>query len=165
MDRRRFMGTTMGLGATATASRLFASSDPCKGGSASSMDLVQRVGENGPRYAGTAAVWFSSHYQVDSRDWDNIKEFGNDYHPLAGYYKSDDPAILKKQLHWMRRAGIDAIVYDVFSTGVWHLTDLPKDKTLKLLLEELANQENEPRKLKLIIWFETYWRICQTASG
>jgi hypothetical protein len=110
-----------------------------------------------PRYNGTAAVWFSSHYEIDPRDWTNIKEFGNPYHPLAGYYKSDDPAILQKQLHWMRRAGIDAIVYDVFSTGAWNLTDLPKDKTLRMLLEALGDQQNESRKLKLIIWFEKYW--------
>jgi hypothetical protein len=119
--------------------------------------LLEKAPVAATRYDGTVAVWFSSHYQIDDRDWVNIKEFGNDYHPLEGYYKSDDPAVLKKQLHWMRRAGIDAIVYDVFSTGAWRLTDLPKDKTLPLLLQELANQQNESRKLKLIIWFERYW--------
>jgi len=27
------------------------------------------------RFNGTVAIWFSSHYQIDSRDWDNIEEF------------------------------------------------------------------------------------------
>ena len=115
------------------------------------------VRDYGERYNGTAALWFTSHYQVDSRDWDNIKEFGGQHHPAQGYYKSDDPDVLKQQLHWIRRAGIDAIVYDVFSTGKWDLTDLPKDRTLPLLLEALANQDGEPRKLKLIIWLEKYY--------
>jgi len=108
------------------------------------------------RYDGTVAVWFSSHYQVDTRDWDNIEEFGGPYHPLDGYYRSDDPSVLKRQLHDMRRAGIDAIVYDVFSTGTWDLTDLPKDKVLKLLVEALSDQKRESRKLQLIIWLEKY---------
>jgi len=110
----------------------------------------------GSRYNGTVAVWFTSHYQVDSRDWDNIEEFGGPHHPLTGYYKSDDPAVLEQQLRWMRRAGIDAIVYDVFSTGKWDLTDLPKDQCLPLLLEALENQPDEARKLKLIVWLEKY---------
>jgi len=110
----------------------------------------------GKRYNGTVAVWFTSHYQVDSRDWDNIEEFGGPHHPLVGYYKSDNPEVLRQQLHWMRRAGIDAIVYDVFSTGKWDLTDLPKDRTLPLLLDALDNQSGEARQLKLIIWLEKY---------
>ncbi len=38
------------------------------------------------------------------------------YHPLWGYYKSDDPAILKKQIDAMKRAKIDVVGYDVFPT-------------------------------------------------
>jgi hypothetical protein len=108
------------------------------------------------RFQGTVAIWFSSHYQIDSRDWDNIREFKGPFHPLLRYYKSDDPEVLKTQLRWMRRAGVDAIVYDVFSTGKWSLKNLPNDKTLSLLLDELAHQEKESRKLKLIIWLEKY---------
>jgi hypothetical protein len=108
------------------------------------------------RFEGTVAVWYTCHYQVDTRDWDNVKEFHGPYHPLLGYYRSDDPAILRKHLHWMRRAGVDAIVYDVFSTGQWDLTDIEEDQALPLLLEELRNQEHETRKLKLIIWLEKY---------
>jgi len=124
--------------------------------SSSSKQNETPAGGAGNRYSGTVAVWFTSHYQVDSRDWDNIEEFGGPHHPLSGYYKSDDPAILEQQLRWIRRAGIDAIVYDVFSTGKWDLTDLPKDRTLPQLLEALENQQDESRKLKLIIWLEKY---------
>lgn len=115
------------------------------------MNTAQKV-----RYGGTVAVWFSSHYQIDTRDWDNIEEFHGDHHPLLGYYRSDDPKVLRQQLHWMRRAGIDLIVYDVFSTGKWDLTDLAKDRTLPLLVDELAHQEGQPRKLQLAIWLEKY---------
>lgn len=108
------------------------------------------------RYAGAVAIWFSTHYQIDSRDWDNIQEFKGLYHPLLGYYRSDDPAVLKQQLQWLRRAGVDVIVYDVFSTGKWSLTDLPQDRALSLLVEELTHQETEPRKLQLVIWLEKY---------
>jgi len=117
------------------------------------MDVGEAVGN---RYDGTVAVWFTSHYQIDTRDWDNIEEFGGPYHPLHGYYGSDDPAVLKRQLHDMRRAGIDAIVYDVFSTGAWDLTDLPKDRVLPMLVDALSDQEHESRKLQLIIWLEKY---------
>ena len=82
-----------------------------------SFGLTPMVLSEESRFNGTAAVWFSSHYQIDSRDWDNIREFNGPYHPLLDYYRSDDPAVLRQQLHWIRRAGIDAIVYDVFSTG------------------------------------------------
>src|SRR6187551_1786199 len=97
------------------------------------------------RYNGTAAMWFSSHHQIDPRDWNNIEEFGGHYHPSLGYYKSDDPEVLRKHLHWIRRAGADAIVYDCFGFGQWDLTDLPKDKVLSMLVELLANQEGESR--------------------
>ena len=117
------------------------------------MDVSEAVEK---RYDGTVAVWFTSHYQVDTRDWDNIEEFGGPYHPLGGYYRSADRAVLTRQLHDMRRAGIDAIVYDVFSTGTWDLTDLPKDKVLPMLVEALSDQEQESRKLQLIIWLEKY---------
>jgi hypothetical protein len=120
----------------------------------SSTDFLTK--DYGEPHGGTVAVWFTSHYQIDSRDWDNIEEFGGLHHPVLGYYKSDDPHVLRQQLHWIRRAGIDVIVYDVFSTGKWDLTDLPKDRTLPLLLEALEDQGDEPRKLKLIIWLEKY---------
>ena len=108
------------------------------------------------RYNGTAAIWFTSHAQIDARDWNNIQEFKGDYHPLVGYYRSDDPQVLDKQLRWMRRAGVDLIVYDVYGFGRWNLTDLPNDKVLPMLVEALSHQQNEARKLKLVIWLEKY---------
>jgi len=111
------------------------------------------------RYNGTVAVWYTSHSQSDSRDWNNIKEFGGQFHPLSGYYKSNDINILRKQLHEMRRAGIDLIIYDCYGTRNWSIDDLPKDETLKLLMNELSNQDNDSRKLKLCIWLEKYASI------
>ncbi|MHB1484211.1 MAG: glycoside hydrolase family 99-like domain-containing protein [Saccharofermentanales bacterium] len=108
------------------------------------------------RYNGTVAVWYTSHSQTDPRDWNNIKEFDGQFHPLSGYYKSNDISILRKQLHEMRRAGIDLIVYDCYATANWSIDDLPKDETLKLLMNELSNQGAESRKLKLCIWLEKY---------
>jgi len=107
-------------------------------------------------YSGIVTIWFRAHYADDPRDWNNIREFEGNYHPLLGYYQSDDPDILKQQLHWIRRAGVDLIVYDAFPTGKRSLTDLSKDKTLQLLLHELNNQTNEIRKLKLCLWLEKY---------
>ena len=108
------------------------------------------------RFNGTVAVFFTAHYQVTTRDWDNIREFNGPHHPLAGPYRSDDPVVLTRQLHEMRRAGIDAIVYDCYGFREWTLTDMPKDRTLAMLADSLDHQSNETRKLKLIIWLEKY---------
>jgi hypothetical protein len=169
-NRRQFLNTAfVGCALAGAGANIFALSDstsiPADSNSSEGDEklegkaILDGLPITASRYDGTVAVWFSSHYQVDQRDWLNIKEFGNRYHPLAGYYKSDDPTILKKQLHWMRRAGIDAIVYDVFSTGAWSLTDLPKDKALALLLKELSAAEGDGRHFKLIIWLEKYWSM------
>jgi hypothetical protein len=108
------------------------------------------------RFDGTVAIWFTSHHQADARDWNNIQEFNGAYHPLLGYYKSDNPEVLRQQLHWMRRAGVDVIVYDVYGFAKWSPTDLPKDKALLVLIDELSNQNQESRKLQLVIWLEKY---------
>jgi hypothetical protein len=109
------------------------------------------------RYDGDVAVWFTSHYPLHDRDWKNIREFEGAYHPLAGYYDPRDPSVLRQQLRWMRRAGIDLIVYDCFSTSKeTPLTELPNDETLRLLLSELADQSGESRKIKLCMWLERY---------
>jgi hypothetical protein len=118
------------------------------------MDEQQAISTS---YNGTVAVWFTTHYQTDPRDWRNIEEFHGQYHPLAGYYKSEDPQVLRQQLHDMRRAGIDAIVYDCYGTAQWTLADLPNDRALALLCDELSHQEEEARKLQLIIWLEKYF--------
>jgi hypothetical protein len=174
-SRRRFLNATfVGFASVGAGRNILAFNDsnpPAAGPLSTGEDepaegkaILDGVQSTVSRYDGNVAVWFSSHYQVDQRDWINIKEFGNPYHPLAGYYRSDDPAVLKRQLHWMRRGGIDTIVYDVFSTGAWNLTDLPKDKALALLLKELSDPEGEGGHFKLIIWLEKYWSMPTAAE-
>ena len=61
-------------------------------------------------------------------------------------------------------AGIDVICYDVCRIQPeLTLLDLPKQKTLQLLVEELSHQEKETRKLKLVIWMEK-WNSNPTAE-
>ncbi len=115
------------------------------------------------RFGGTVAIFYNPITQVDSREWDSIEEFHGPYHPLIGYYRCDDPAVLRQQLRWIRRAGVDVIVYDVYGFKTWSIADLPKDRTLQLLVRELSNQENEPRKLQLVIWLEK-WASNPTAE-
>jgi hypothetical protein len=110
----------------------------------------------GMRYGGTVAVWYSSHYADDPRDWRNNEEFGGPYHPLLGYYDSSDPQVLRQHLRWMRRAGVDAIVYDAFSKASGHIMQVAEDRLLALLLDALAHQDGEKRKLKLMFWLEKY---------
>jgi hypothetical protein len=108
------------------------------------------------RFNGTVAIFYNPITQIDSREWDSIEEFNGPYHPLIGNYRCDDPEVIRKQLHWIRRAGVDAIVYDVYGFKKWSITDIVKDRTLPLLLSELANQEKESRKLQLIIWLKKW---------
>ncbi|MCE5321748.1 hypothetical protein LLG46_00365 [bacterium] len=119
-------------------------------------DLIESIPENTPRYNGTLALWYSGHYQLDPRDWNNVREFNGEHHPLYGYYKSDDAQVLTRHLHDIRRAGIDAIVYDVFPVTQWTPKDYAKDRALAMLLEMLAHQENESRQLQLFIYLEHY---------
>jgi hypothetical protein len=87
------------------------------------------------RYNGTTAIWFTSHAQIDARGWNNIQEFKGDYHPLVGYYRSDGPQVLDKQLCWMQRAGIDLIVYGVYGYRIKNV-----DMTARLLGREVETQ-------------------------
>jgi hypothetical protein len=48
------------------------------------------------------------------------------------------------------------IIYDVYGSKARSIPDLPKDKTLRLLVEELSHQEKEARKLQLVIWLEKW---------
>lgn len=119
------------------------------------MDAKQT--ETPGRFDGTVALWFTSHYPLWDRDWKNIEQFDGPLHPLAGYYRPDDPAVLRQQLRDMRRAGVDLIVYDVFSTDqATTLAELPNETTLPLLMHELAHQDGESRQLKLCLWLERY---------
>ena len=118
---------------------------------------MQRLEAEKTRFNGTVAVFYNPITQIDSREWDSIEEFNGPYHPLLGNYRCDDPEVLRRQLRWIRRAGIDVIVYDVYGFRKWEITDLPKDRTLPLLVSELANQEMESRKLQLAIWLEKWF--------
>ena len=115
------------------------------------------------RFNGTVAIFYNPITQIDSREWDSIEEFTGPFHPLHGRYKCDDPAVLRQQLHWIRRAGVDVIVYDVYGFKTWSIPDIVKDKTLQLLVSALANQEQESRKLQLVIWLEK-WAANPTAE-
>lgn len=110
------------------------------------------------RYDGTVAICYFSHFEdTASHDWEPIKEWNGPYHPSLGEYKTDDRNIVRQHLQWLRRAGVDVIVYDVARIQPeLTLLELPKQKTLQLLVEELSHQEQEPRKLKLVIWMEKW---------
>jgi hypothetical protein len=117
------------------------------------------------RYDGTVAIAYFSHFEdTASHDWVPIKEWNGPYHPLLGEYKTDDRKIIRQHLHWLRRAGVDVIFYDVARIQPeLTLLDLPKQKTLQLLVEELSHQEKEPRKLQLALWLEK-WNSNPTAE-
>ena len=66
------------------------------------------------RYDGTVAICYFSHFEdTASHDWEPIKEWNGPYHPLLGEYKTSDRKIVRQHLQWLRRAGVDVIVYDV----------------------------------------------------
>ncbi len=104
VSRRSFLATSC-LTATAIAR------------SASTTQLsTNRAGETGAklgRFNGTVAIFYIAHFQAVSRDWDSIEEYKGPYHPLLGYYRYKTKDDRLKHLKWLRRAGVDAIVYDV----------------------------------------------------
>ena len=110
------------------------------------------------RYQGAVAVWYGSHLETTGiHDWDAINKWNGPFHPMLGNYKTGNRKVLRQQLKWMRRAGIDVIFYDAVRVEPeQNLFDLPKQKTLKLLMEELSHQENEARKLELVVWLERW---------
>jgi len=117
------------------------------------------------RYNGDVAIWYGSHFEdTAAHDWAPIKDWNGPFHPLLGDYKTDDPKVLRKHLEWLRRAGVDVILYDVCRIQPeLTLFDLPKQKTLQMLVRELAHQEKETRKLKLALWIEK-WNSNPTAD-
>ena len=117
------------------------------------------------RYNGTVAVWYGSHFEDTAiHDWVPIKEWNGPFHPLLGDYKTSDRSVIRKHLEWLRRAGVDVIVYDVCRIQPeLTLFDLPKQKTLQLIVDELSHQQKETRKLKLAIWIEK-WNSNPTAD-
>ncbi|MGA2255310.1 MAG: glycoside hydrolase family 99-like domain-containing protein, partial [Thermoguttaceae bacterium] len=110
------------------------------------------------RYDGTVAIFYCSQFEdTPMHDWVPIKEWNGPYHPTLGEYRTDDRKIIQQHLRWLRRAGVDVIFYDVARIQPeLSLLDLPKQKTLQLLVDELSHQEKEPRKLKLVVWMEKW---------
>ena len=117
------------------------------------------------RYQGQVAIWYGSHFEdTASHDWEPIKEWNGPFHPLVGEYKTSDPEIVRQHLRWLRRAGVDLILYDVCRVQPeLTLLDLPKQKTLQLIVEELSHQDRETRKLRLVLWLEK-WNSNPTAE-
>ncbi|MFI5385248.1 MAG: glycoside hydrolase family 99-like domain-containing protein [Fimbriimonadales bacterium] len=117
------------------------------------------------RYNGDVAIWYGSHFEdTAAHDWVPIKEWNGPFHPLLGDYKTDDRKVVRKHLEWLRRAGVDVILYDVCRIQPeLTLFDLPKQKTLRLLVDELSHQQKETRKLKLALWIEK-WNSNPTAE-
>jgi hypothetical protein len=117
------------------------------------------------RYQGQVAIWYGSHFEdTASHDWGPIKEWNGPFHPLLGEYKTSDPEIVRQHLRWLRRAGVDVIFYDVCRIQPeLTLLELPKQKTLQLIVEELSHQEGETRKLQLVLWLEK-WNANPTAE-
>ena len=109
------------------------------------------------RFNGTVAIFYNPIAQIDTREWDSIKEFNGPYHPLIKDYTTEDLEVLRKQLHWIRRAGVDVLIYDAYGYKTRNIADLPKDKTLRLLVNELSNQDKEARKLQLGIYMEKWF--------
>jgi glycoprotein endo-alpha-1,2-mannosidase len=110
------------------------------------------------RYDGTVAIWYGSHFEdTATHDWVPIKEWNGPYHPVLGEYKTDDRKVIQQHLKWLRRAGVDVLCYDLCRIQPeLTILELPKQKTLQLLVEELSHQEKETRKLKLVIWMEKW---------
>jgi hypothetical protein len=145
VSRRRFLEASCGLAAIGVAhppSLFHVLAEPA----------MNEIG----RFNGTVAIWYTSHFQIVSRDWDSIEEYKGPYHPLLGSYRYKDKSDLLKHLKWLRRAGVDMIVYDIYGFAEWGPLDIEKDRVLQWLLEALAEQERESRKLQLLIWLEKY---------
>lgn len=117
------------------------------------------------RYDGTVAIFYCTHFEdTAAHDWIPIKEWNGPYHPVLGEYTTADAKIIKQHVQWMRRAGVDVIFFDIARIQPeLSMLQLPKQKTLQLLVEELAHQEKETRKLKLVIWMEK-WSVNPTVE-
>lgn len=135
------------------------------GGRALSQSVADAGAAAQTRYQGTVAIWYGSHFEdTASHDWEPIKEWNGPFHPLLGEYKTSDREVLRQHLRWLRRAGVDVIFYDVCRVQPeLTLFDLPKQKTLQLIVEELSHQEKEPRRLRLALWLEK-WNSNPTAE-
>lgn len=118
-------------------------------------DSVGNVMHPSP-FKGTVTIFYTGHFRKINRDWASIEEYKGPYHPMLGYYRYKKKDDLLKHLKWIRRAGVDAIVYDCYGMSELGPMDMNKDKVLKWIMKALDNQEKEARKLKLIIYIEKY---------
>jgi len=107
-------------------------------------------------FKGIVAIFYTGHFQKKNREWASIAEYKGPYHPMHGYCRYKDRDDVLRHLKWLRRAGVDAIVYDCSGMSEWGPMDMNKDRVLKWIMEALENQEKEIRKLKLIIYIEKY---------
>ena len=101
-------------------------------------------------------AWYTAHNQIDRRDFELIEKYGSPIHPLLDYYNPADPEVIKFHLKWIRRAAIDVIVYSIFSTSLWSVYDIEKDKALPGIIDQLENQKKEDKKLKICFILENY---------
>lgn len=110
------------------------------------------------RYDGAVAAWYGSHFEDSGKhDWEPIKEWNGPFHPTLGEYKTSDREIVRRHLRWLRRAGIDVIFYDTCRIQPeLTLKEIANQKTLQVIADELAHQDKETRKLKLVVWMEKW---------
>jgi len=110
------------------------------------------------RYQGAVAVWYGSHFEDTAlHDWVPIKDWNGPFHPVLGDYKTSDPDVVRQHLRWLRRAGADVIFYDLCRVQPeLTILELPKQKTLQLIVDALSHQEKESRKLQLVLWMEKW---------
>lgn len=111
------------------------------------------------RYTGAVAIFFGMHHEANTRDWAFLREFGGPAHPTLGCYRSDNVEVLRTHLKWMRRAGVDVIVYSLgeeFQIASGALLDPSKDVRLRMLVDELSKQAPGERKLQLAIFLSKY---------
>lgn len=116
------------------------------------------LGSEPKRYQGDVAVWYGSHFEsTDIHDWVPIREWNGPFHPMLGNYKTSDRRVVRKHLEWLRRAGVDVILYDVCRIQPeMDLYGLRAQKTLRILEDELSHQDKESRKIKLALWIERW---------
>jgi hypothetical protein len=109
-------------------------------------------------------VWYTAHNQIDRRDFDLVEKYGSPIHPLLGYYNPAEDEVVKSHIKWIRRGAIDVLVYSIFSTSLWSVYDIEKDKALPKIISQLENQGTEERKLKICFIMENYidyWNMEQ----
>ena len=125
-----------------------------KGQTAMNVNEAQKI-----RYDGKVAICYFTHYETSfAHDWDLIKELNGPYRPTLGDYKTDDPQVVRQHLQGLRRAGVDVLLVDTtrVEQGDATLLNIGQQKSLQVLADQLAHQENESRKLQMVVWLEKW---------